>query len=660
MDWLTTPVAFVFSVATAVLFGFLVQRMLGLRLGPIRLLLGGGFALLVYQPILFAIADAVGPDASDGRLGWFVLLAAMCTILAAMLFLVVAEAFVPYGSVPLSNVWGRGLRGRLARTRRAAHILRIVFRNGLWPYASGRRRRALETSTGRAELGRRLTAALNEAGVTFVKIGQILATRRDLVPGELIDELRRLQDDADPVPWDQLGPVLVAELGRPTDEVFAEIDHRPMAAASVGQVHAARLITGESVVVKIRRPGIVTTVERDLDIARWLAGRLRGSVRWGASIGAGELVEGLATALREELDYRVEAANVEAIRRSAAYRQNDHFRIPRVYAASSGSTVLVMERLTGTKLAEAGRLLDHTTPGCAEVARRILGFFVQQVVVDGLFHADPHPGNMMLLENGDIGLLDFGSVGRLDQLLREGIGKLLVGIDRADPLAVSDALLELVPRPEDVDDAALERDLGRFLARFVVGGTAAAAGSAQMFGQLFRIVTSHHLTIPPEVAAVFRMLATIEGTLTELAPAFDLIIESRSIAGNLFTERVGPASLKKTALEELSSLTPILRRLPRRLERIANAAEHGRFTVNVRVLADERGRAALTGLMHQVLVAFLAGVTGIMAVLLLAADGGPEVTPTMGLYQLVGYNLLVVSFILGLRVLAPVFRRGGG
>ncbi len=130
----------------------------------------------------------------------------MCTILAGMLLMVIAEAFIPYGSLPLPGVWGRGLRGRLARTRRSGQIVGILFRHGLWPYAAGRRRRALETATGRTELGRRLTAALNEAGVTFIKMGQILATRRDLLPAEVVDELRRLQDDADPVPWPQLQP----------------------------------------------------------------------------------------------------------------------------------------------------------------------------------------------------------------------------------------------------------------------------------------------------------------------------------------------------------------------------------------------------------------------------------------------------------------------
>lgn len=233
-----------------------------------------------------------------------------------------------------------------------------------------------------------------------------------------------------------------------------------------------------------------------------------------------------------------------------------------------------------------------------------------------------------------------------------------MGVDKADALAVSDALLELVPRPEDVDTAELERDLGRFLARYVVGGSVAVpAGGAQMFGQLFRVVAAHRLSIPPEVAAVFRALATVEGTLSELAPQFDLVTEARAVAADLVTDRVNAETLKSAAIDEIVALAPILRRLPRRLERIAAAAEHGRFNVNIRPLADERDRAFISSLLNQVLLAVIAASTGIMSVVLLATDGGPMVTKTVSLSALIGYNLLLVAAILGLRVVAPIFRR---
>ncbi len=655
MGFLGTAAAFIFTVVTALLFGFMVQRMLGLRLGIVRLLLGGAFAVAVTQPILVGVVDRISRDGyNDRRLWWFLLLAAFAVLFASMLFLVVAEAFVPYGSVPPAREWGRGIKGRVRRSRRYFQIVRIVFRHGLWPYVRGSRRRALATPEGRTRFGRALTAALDDAGVTFVKLGQLLATRRDLLAGEVVDELKSLQDAAAPVPWAQIRPLLEAELRASVNELFASFDQLPMAAASVGQVHAATLRDGRPVVVKVQRPGITVTVERDLDIAFRLAARLESWTDWAASVGAGRLAEGMALALREELDYRVEAANIAACSESEALRRNGSIRIPKVYPELSTQRVLVMQRLDGTRLADAPGLADPMA-----TARTVLDFLVRQVVVDGLFHADPHPGNLLMLPDGSIGLLDFGSVGRLDQGLREALQRLLIGVDRADPLAVTDALLELVPRPEDVDTTALERDLGRFLARYVVGGSVAVpAGGAQMFGQLFRVVAGHRLSIPPEVAAVFRALATVEGTLTEIAPSFDLVTETRAVAARVLTDRIDTESLKATAMDELAALAPILRRLPRRVERIVAAAEHGRFGINVRLLADERDRAFISSLLNQVLLALIAATTGIMSVVLLSAGGGPMVTRAVSLYALIGYNLLLLAAILGLRVVAPIFRRG--
>jgi ubiquinone biosynthesis protein len=221
-------------------------------------------------------------------------------------------------------------------------------------------------------------------------------------------------------------------------------------------------------------------------------------------------------------------------------------------------------------------------------------------------------------------------------------------------LGTSDALLELVPRPEVVDQQRLERDLGRFLARHL---DTHAASSVRMFGDLFRVVTRHGLSIPPELAAVFRALATVEGTLEQLAPGFEFVAEARTLAGSYVTEQLRPDTVRQAAGEELVALLPILRRFPRRVERIANAAEHGRLGLNVRLFADERDREVVTDLLHQVLLAFLAATVGIMAVLLLGTAGGPMVTETVSLYAMFGYNLLVVSAVLGLRVLAAIFRR---
>ncbi|HEU0213659.1 MAG TPA: AarF/UbiB family protein [Jiangellaceae bacterium] len=655
MNVLTLPVVATFSFLTALLFGLAAQRLLGVRLGLVRLFVAGVFALFVNWPIQAALlgdfAEREPTRADAVPVVFFILLAMACTVLASMAFLVVIEAFFPLGSLPPPLVWGRGLRARLARTRRYWQIVGVALRHGLGPFVRDTRRP--DDSAGRdRQLGRALRKTLDAGGVTFVKLGQVLSTRRDLLPVEVVDELSSLQDRARPVPWTEVEAVLEAELGAPLDEVFAGFDRTPLAAASVGQVHAAWLRSGAEVVVKVQRPGIRPAVERDLDIAQRIAGRLEEGTAWGRSIGVRTLADGLATAIREELDYRIEAENLRTV--ASGKGRTSAIHVPEIHQQLCTERVLVMQRLHGTPVNAVARSLAERALDRPAMARTLLDYLLRQMLLDGVFHADPHAGNVLVLDDGRIGLLDFGSVGRVDAGLRDALQRLLLAVDRADPLGTSDALLELVPRPEVVDQQRLERDLGRFLARHI---DTAAASSVRMFADLFRIVSHHGLSIPPELAAVFRALGTVEGTLEQLAPGFEFVAEARQLAGSYVTERLRPDAVRQAAGEELVALLPILRRFPRRVERIANAAEHGRLGLNVRLFADERDREVVTDLLHQVLLAFLAATVGVMAVLLLGTGGGPMVTETVSLYALFGYNLLVVSAVLGLRVLAAIFRR---
>jgi ubiquinone biosynthesis protein len=662
-------------------FAVLARRLLGLRFGTVRLLVAGFLGLLAAGPIAEALAGSVPRDGGAATPVWFLILGGACALIVAMVFLVVAEALVPSGSVPGPLAWRRALRGRIARARRYAQISRIAFRHGLTPFLSGRRRAELDTPDGRRELARSVRQALDEGGVTFVKLGQVLSTRPDLLPAEFVEELGQLQDHVAPAGWDQVEQVLAAELGAPVEEVFARFDREPLAAASVAQVHAARLRSGEAVVVKVQRPGIRTVVERDLDIIVRLARSLESRTRWARTLGTRSLALGFADAVREELDFRIEAGNMAGVAATAGGR----VRIPVPYQPLSGERVLVMERLDGTPLSAAGPLIADRGLDRDGLARDLLECLLRQVMVTGVFHADPHPGNVLVLADGRrperrpgidvastdtaaspgppharrassagaLGLLDFGSVGRLDASVRAALQRLLLAMDRGDPLAASDAMLEVMLRPDEVDTERLERALGQFMARYLSPG---ATPGVRMFSDLFRIVSEHGLSVPPEVAAVFRALATLEGTLAQLAPGLDLVAEARAFAGRQGVEQLDPGAARRLAAEELTTLLPMLRRLPRRLERIAGAAEHGRLSLQVRLFADERDRRHVTGLLHQVLLTILAATAGIMAVLLLGTAGGPRVTATVSLYQLLGYNLLVVCAILALRVLVLIFR----
>jgi ubiquinone biosynthesis protein len=295
MTALTVPFVVIGVAVTVPVFAFGVRRLLGLRVSPLRWVIGGIVALAFASPIITAIGGSIVKP--NGRWPflpavWFVILGVAIALLLGMLVLVIFEALVPSGTMPGPLYLIRGLRKRARRIRRYSQITRILVRRGMLPYLRGARRAELQTHDGRTQLARSLRLALEDGGVTFIKLGQILATRRDLLPAEFIDELSGLQDDAAQVPWLEVQQVLRSELGADVDDVFASFDRSSLAAASIAQVHAAMLDSGERVVVKVRRPGIDTAVAWDLDIVDRLARRLQRSTRWGRGVGAVDLLTG--------------------------------------------------------------------------------------------------------------------------------------------------------------------------------------------------------------------------------------------------------------------------------------------------------------------------------------------------------------------------------
>lgn len=631
------------------------RRLLGLSVGFLRALAAGGVGLA------FEFLFGVHVRAPQRDSSIYVTLQLGLSILAAMLLLVLAEAVLPSGAWP-SLVrrgpleWARALRDRFGRTLRYWQISRIALRHGLGPYLRGRRRSDPDRTAATA---RSLRLALAEAGVTFVKLGQILSTRRDIVGGIFADELAQLQDQVPPAPWPQVRALLVTELGGAPESVFAAFDPVPVASASIAQVHRARLADGTDVAVKVQRPEIGAVVDRDLDIVGRLADTLHRGAGWARAIGVRELGAGLATAIREELHFRVEARNMTAIAAATAARGGvDGIVVPQAHERLSTDRVLVLDWVDGAPLGSADTQQRVRRAGTGDrSARSLLRCLLDQVVRDGIFHADPHPGNVLVRPDGTLALLDFGSIGRIDSLQRAGLQHLLFALDRTDPAAATDALLEIVGAGDDVDEAGLERALARFMSRHLVAGgrVAAATSDAEMLADLIRLVSGQGLTVPPEIAAVFRAVGTLEGTLRCLSPGFDLIGGSREYAAAGVTEVLDPDRIQETVTGELISLLPVLRRIPRRVDRVGSALEAGRLGLNVRLFADRRDRSMVAELVNRVLLAFLAAATGVMAVLLLGTRGGPQVQNT-GLNQVFGYNLLIVSAVLLLRVLFAVFR----
>lgn len=632
-------VASVFIAFWTILLAVAARRMLELRVGPLRLVLCGvaGVATSV-----LAIGQRV-----QGQ-GWpFALLWIGIGMVTTMSLLTVGEVVAPAGAMPHPIRWYRAFRDWRWRVRRYAEISRIAVRYGLGRYTRGR---GTLTSRQRADLAHRLRRALEDAGVAFVKFGQILSTRHDLLPAEFTAELGHLHNQVAPVGWQEVEELLVSELGAPVTELFAAVDHEPLAAASIGQVHRARLRSGAEIVVKAQRPGIGPIVDADLEIALRIARMLERRAGWARAIGIRELADGFAEALREELDFTVEARNMVTV---IAARSYDDVTMSRPHLDLCTRRVLVMDYLDGLPLDRAEPIIDELRLDRNQLARTLLHALLTQIMLDGVFLADPHPGNLMLLRDGRLALLDFGSVGRLDPGLRAALQRMLLAVDTTDATALCDALVDVVERPESIDEPGLERAIGRFMARHLGPGLAV---DVAMFTDLLQLVTRYGVAVPPELAAVFRALATVEGTLARLAPGFNIVDESRAFATANLHRALHTDSLRATVSAEVVKLLPLIRRIPRRLDRLTSALEHGRLSTGTRVFADDRDRAFVARLVHQAMLALLATAAGVTGGVLLGTEAGPQVADTLTLYQLLAYLLLLVSGALALRVVTTTVR----
>lgn len=330
---------FVVTAITILAFSFTVRGLLGVRFTLGRLVIAGIVAYSLAGPITFALLGEEPYEDGPFPSVWFSIFGTLVGVLGGTFFLVLAEILVPSNILPGPIYAWRAIQRSRKRAARYFQITRTIFRHGLFAYLRGGRRSELRTVEGREALAASLRDALNEGGVTFVKLGQILSTRRDLLPPEFIEELSHLQTRATPVLWSAIEPVLREEFDD-LDTTFSRVDPEPLAAASIAQIHTGQLADGSEVVIKIRRPDVTDRVERDLDIVERLAHMIEDNTGWGRNIGAVDLAHGFAIALREELDFRVEARNLAVVATSEA---NDtsatRLSIPTVYPELSLSLI---------------------------------------------------------------------------------------------------------------------------------------------------------------------------------------------------------------------------------------------------------------------------------------------------------------------------------
>ena len=428
-----------------------------------------------------------------------------------------------------------------------------------------------------------LRLALEELGATFVKLGQILSTRADLLPPEYQTELAKLQDAAPPVPSATIEAALVAELGQPTETSFASFDPTPLAAASIGQAHAATLLDGTEVVVKVRRPGVVEQVEEDLEILQDLAAA--ASRRWEQAdqydlVG---LAQEFAQTLRAELDYIREGRSAE--RFSASFAENLDVHIPRVFWETTTARVLTLERVRGIKI-NALDALDAAAiarPALAERAARIV---LTMIFEDGFFHADPHPGNFFVEPDGRIGLIDFGMVGTVDERTQDQLVQLLVAVTSQDADRLVDAFMELGVARQRVDRGLLRQDLEHLVSRYY-GRPLGEIALGALLGDSLDVVRRHHLQLPPNLMLLLKTAVMCEGLAAQLDPGFRLTTVLAPYAERLMLRQYSPFVWGRRLGQAGLEAAQLGVELPRQVRRLIGDLDRGSLEVGMRPIGFE-------------------------------------------------------------------------
>jgi ubiquinone biosynthesis protein len=443
--------------------------------------------------------------------------------------------------------------------------------------------------------------ALEDLGTVFIKLGQVLSTRPDMLPPDYVTEFARLQDAAPAVPYPAIAAVIQAEMGAPPEVVYSEFDPTPRASASIGQTHAARLADGARVIVKVQRPGVEQAVERDLAVLADLARLAAARTRLGDIHDLEDWVAEFAFTLRNELDYMREGHNADRFRRNFADEPALH--VPQVYWELSTRRVLTMEELQGVKINDLAALeaagLDRR-----RIAENSVRIMLTEVFQHGFFHADPHPGNFFVLPGEVIGLMDFGMVGRLDQGLQQALLRLTLAMVRQDSERMVDELLALGIASGRVQRQALKRDLDHLVARYhdrPIKEWAASQALNEVMGIAFR----HRLRLPTDLTLLVKVMAMSEGLGAQLDPDFKLLVFAQPYLQRFWLESRSPARLAHQMTAGLLDLVDVGLKLPARLQRLLGELERGEVTITARHEGLDEGLAQLNRVANRLATSIL-------------------------------------------------------
>lgn len=488
----------------------------------------------------------------------------------------------------------------------------------------------------------RVRRALEELGPTFIKLGQVLATRVDLFAPEWIVEFGKLQDSAPASPYADIRQQLTDDLGAPPEEIFAAFDSEPMAAASIAQVYRARLEDGSEVVVKVRRPNIVPVIEADLRWLMRLAELAEAENPELRNFHPQDVVRQFEQSLRRELDFATECRNAERIAGNFAnFTDQDEVTpaaapvivIPRVYWQWTGERVCVQEYIDGIPGRDLAAV-DHAGFDRDILARRGAHAVLKMIVEDGFFHADPHPGNVFYLPGNRIAFIDFGMVGQLTEERRDQMIRLMLGLVRNEPARVADVMLDWTG-DATVDEVVLLLEIQNFVDQYH-GVPLRQLSLGNMLNDLVAILREHRIALPSDLALLIKAFITLEGMGRELDPDFDMAGEAIPILERSMRAQYSPAALIKRGWRSASEMLALIADLPHDLSRLLRAARRGRLEIHIDVTHLKHVGNQLDGAANRLAIGIVVAALIIGSSIVMTVPGGPTL---LGLpfFGLLGY-----------------------
>jgi ubiquinone biosynthesis protein len=464
----------------------------------------------------------------------------------------------------------------IGRIRQVIHVFvrhgfgHIVTSVGLKRYIPFRRERVdeFEPATDKATAHVRLRQAFEELGPTFIKLGQLLSGRPDLVTATFADEFKHLRDEVPPFPFEQARDRIEEDLGCRLDERFMEFEPVPIAAASIAQVHKATLITGEPVVVKVRRPDIEKNLEQDISILRYVADMLEKHYPESQIFSPRAIVDEFARTVRRELDFTIEADNAQRFKEN--FEGSETLFVPAIYVDLTKRRVLTMERLSGIRISEvedieaAGHVRSTLANNWAEA-------FFKQVLEDGFFHADPHSGNMFVLEDGRVGLVDFGIVGRLTEEDQEVIADTFLALVKKDFDGLVQQYITMGFVTDDVDIDKFRHEFKRDLVELIeplYGKTISQISLGDYIDRVTRLAMKHRLKFPPDLILMNKALLTIESLGRELDPDFNFIEVAKPYTAKLIKQKYSPGRYSNRMRRRVLDVLDLVQNIPRQFRTI--------------------------------------------------------------------------------------------